>query len=403
MTRSAGRSAPRVGILVLNRIGDDPRVRRQIEAFQADGWEVTAIGLGGSRTPPPPCRLELVEDAGPAAPKGGGLLRRSVGHGLRATQATIGGRVADAAYWRLDPTLARLFEKARGIVPDLWFANDWTVLPIAASVGRAQDRPFVYDTHELATEEFSENWKWRWFMRGLIRRVEGTAIRRAASVSCVSDGIAARLASLYPGLRPLVVRNAPSYRAFPFRPVGAVIRVLYQGALFPGRGLEAAIVSVGAWRDEFELAIRGPGAEPYVASLRALAAQHGVAERVRFLDPVPVTRLLDEAALFDIGLSILPKTSSNNQAALPNKAFEYLMAGLALCVSDLPQLAALVTRHDVGRLVAGEAIAAAVNGFSRDAIDRYKQNALRAARGLSWEGEFAPLLDRCRNLANARR
>jgi hypothetical protein len=61
-----------------------------------------------------------------------------------------------------------------------------------------------------------------------------------------------------------------------------------------------------------------------------------------------MTDLVREAAAFDVGLFALPRHSNHNRYALPNKFFEYSMAGLALCVSDLPEMGALVRRDQLG-------------------------------------------------------
>src|SRR5262249_55992574 len=78
-----------------------------------------------------------------------------------------------------------------------------------------------------------------------------------------------------------------------------------------------------------------------------------------------------------------------------NKVVECVVAGLALCVTDLPEMARLLREHDLGVTfprVDPVAIAAAVNGLDPDAIDRYKRNALTAARELCWERESERLV-----------
>jgi glycosyltransferase involved in cell wall biosynthesis len=115
-----------------------------------------------------------------------------------------------------------------------------------------------------------------------------------------------------------------------------------------------------------------------------------LANRVRLLPAVPMTELIGEAASFDIGLFALPGTSRHNRFALPNKLFEYIMAGLALCVSNLPEMAQLVLHHRVGITfdsVEPRAIAAAINVLDRISIDAYKRASLAAARTLCWERE----------------
>ena len=72
-----------------------------------------------------------------------------------------------------------------------------------------------------------------------------------------------------------------------------------------------------------------------------------------------MTALVREASAYDVGLFALPGNSRHNEFALPNKFFEYVMAGLALCVSDLPEMARLVRqvrhrRNDFRRRDAGD-------------------------------------------------
>jgi glycosyltransferase involved in cell wall biosynthesis len=80
---------------------------------------------------------------------------------------------------------------------------------------------------------------------------------------------------------------------------------------------------------------------------------------------------------------------------LPNKFFEYVMAGLALCASDRPEMARLIQQYDLGVTIAAvepKAIAAAINALDPDRIDRFKRNALAAARELCWERESERLV-----------
>ena len=108
-----------------------------------------------------------------------------------------------------------------------------------------------------------------------------------------------------------------------------------------------------------------------------------------------MTALVREAAQFDVGFFALPGHSRHNEFALPNKFFEYVMAGLALCTTDLPEMARLIREYDLGVTIAAvepNAIAAAVNALDPDRIDRFKRNALRAARELCWERESERLV-----------
>jgi glycogen synthase len=99
-----------------------------------------------------------------------------------------------------------------------------------------------------------------------------------------------------------------------------------------------------------------------------------------------------------VGLFALPGHSLQNVYVLPNKFFEYMMAGLALCVSDLPEMACILQQHSLGALIEAvtpEAIAMAINQMNRAAIDTYKRNVLAAALKFNWENEGQLLLKAC--------
>lgn len=421
---------PRIGLISFSAIPDDPRVRRQGDLFFSRGWDVVAIGLpqARSRAPEWPCLAinggtndEVREPAATAlatdrATSSQGLdqwlasLRQrfhtAVGtvheRGFKraqrlANRATDVARLyidptrAEAAYWRMSPRFDRIYELASRHEADIWLANDWTALPIAQRLAAEQRVPYAYDTHELAVDEYAHRLLWRLTQRPVITAIEREGIAVSAVTSCVSQGIANRLHELYDlPTKPLLIRNMPRYEAHPYRPCAETIQVLYHGVVNVGRGLEACIDSVALWRPEFRLTIRGPGPAEYLEALAARIKATGLSDRVTLAPPVPMINLVGEAARFDVGLFALPGHSKQNVHVLPNKFFEYTMAGLALCVSDLPEMTALLRQHDLGRSipdVTPQAIAAAVNGFDRASIDLHKRHALEAAKLLNWEAE----------------
>lgn len=256
---------------------------------------------------------------------------------------------------------------------------------------------YGYDTHEFATEEYAENWRWRLFQRPMVSAIERRYVRDAAVVSAVSSGIAQRLDALYQLPRAtLAIRNTPDYQQIVFRPTRRDrIEVLYHGIVVPNRGLEEAVDSVKQWRPEFTLTIRGPENPAFSPALRDRIAALGLQDRIRLARPVPMMDLVREAATYDVGFFALPGHSSHNELALPNKFFEYIMAGLALCTTDLPEMARLIRQYDLGMTIAAvepAAIAAAINALDPDRIDCFKRNALTAARELCWERKSERLI-----------
>lgn len=436
----------RIGLICFSAIPDDPRVRRQGDLFHGHGWDVVAIGLSGARSPLPKWRCldpegastssssvkaEVIAAGGASEePLVGAPPARSVpGQGWRDSgrrvwrhlppgsrrlahillgrialpfmrramrvkdlaQVYVSPRYADKVYWTLNDRFDRLYRLAQQERVDIWLANDWTAMPIARRLAAEQGVPYAYDTHELAVDEYAQRLLWRLTQRPVIAAIERAGIVGSAVTSCVSQGIVDRLRELYRlPEKPLLIRNMPRYEAHPFRPCGEQIRVLYHGVVNIGRGLEACIDSAALWRPEFHLTIRGPGPAEYIEALAARIKAAGLGTRVTLAPPVPMIDLVREAACFDVGLFALPGHSKQNLHVLPNKFFEYTMAGLALCVSDLPEMSALLRQHELGHLISEvtpQAIAEAINGFDRDEINACKRRALEAGKTLNWEAE----------------
>jgi glycosyltransferase involved in cell wall biosynthesis len=414
--------------LALSAIADDPRVRRQAEAFHRAGWNIVAVGLPGARSAAPEWRILTAENlpitrveafgcgtapAGrrhrPFLPKMLRLVGRLV---YRLPRALVSGRVryalrllavrvrpaiAQDIYWSFSENIRCVYDCAKKVTAAVWLANDWTMLPLAARLAREKGGMYCYDTHEFAAEEYGDNRSWRLWRRPMVCALEREFIGQAAVVSAVSTGIAERLGKLYQlAGAAIAVRNTPHFEAVAFHPTSFDrIGVLYHGIVTPGRGLEATIDSVAAWRSEFDLTIRGPGEEHYLGSLRKRISERGLMDRITMAPPVPMTALVREAAVYDIGFFALPGSSRHNEFALPNKFFEYIMAGLALCLTDLPEMSRVAREYGLGvtfHSVEPEAIAAAINALDPTSIDRYKRNALAAARELCWERESERLV-----------
>ncbi len=82
---------------------------------------------------------------------------------------------------------------------------------------------------------------------------------------------------------------------------------------------------------------------------------------------------------------------------LPNKLFEYLMAGLPVLASPLDVVAHVLGTYDVGKVVSSlipEDIGAAINAMIADrvALDRMKRSALKTAQEFCWEKESQRLI-----------
>jgi len=257
-------------------------------------------------------------------------------------------------------------------------AHDLDTLPAGWLIARRCNARLVYDAHELYTgfdRDPPRVWLWA------ISRLEGALARRADAVVTVSEPIAEELQRRHHLPRkPFVVLNAPPLEEIQLEPHQGPLRAVYQAAAGPGRHLE----------DLPDV----PGVDVFARVLGATAAP----AHVTLLDPVPPDELVRSLVPFDIGLVIDRPETENARLALPNKLFEYLMAGLAVVVPDVPAMRALVERERVGVTYAPGELGDTLTALAQDrpavekmrvraraaAAERYNAEAQRPALYAAW-------------------
>jgi glycosyltransferase involved in cell wall biosynthesis len=359
----------------------DNRVLREARALAAAGHRVTIVELApGPRT---------------GEPLADGVTR------LSALPPPRLKRLIPFKLHRLISGFAIARAAAR-LRPDVVHAHDVAMLPSGWLAARRAGALLVYDTHEFA---LGVAYRTRGFAL-LVRIVERLFVPRADAVITVSDGIAARLASIYRLRRPpVVVRNTADVSG---AVAGAGLRdelglapdtplVLHQGAPARHRGCTTLLRAVERL-DGVHLVFLGEGEPGFMAELRA-----GANGRVHFVPARPPGQLLAATAEADVGVTLLEDVCENHRLALPNKVFEYVAAGVPVVASDLPELRSLVERYGIGELVDPSDPQSVADGIDA-ALARPRADALAsAARELSWDLEQRRLRDLYAELGQARR
>lgn len=315
-----------------------------------------------------------------------------------------------SVFWDFDPYAARLRDAVLAAPQpfDLIIANDWECLPAAAEIAAATGARILYDAHEFAADEFSGQRRFRLWHRPLAVAVEGALIRTADMISSVSQGLCDALQTRYElPETPTCIRNLPHYAETPWRPhAPEAIYVLYQGVVARGRALDVLIDSVSLWPDAHRLIIRGPcHDDTFSAELDDRITASGSAARIRRDGPVAFRDLVPAAAASDIGVMLLPGDTIHNRFALPNKVFEYMMAGAALIVSDLPEMASVVEDTNAGICVSdlsAQAVAEAVTTLSGPTLEACRRAGLNAAKRYNWEQESARFIAAVRALLSGK-
>jgi glycosyltransferase involved in cell wall biosynthesis len=289
--------------------------------------------------------------------------------------------------------------------PDIIHANDLNTMLAALIVKEKTGAPIIYDAHEIypeqhAPDQRSELW------HGFFTRLDEQLIHQADGRMTVCDSLGEYFQRRYGSPAFLTLRNVPSIRFLPRDEILArrnePRRILYHGAFFKNRGLEE-VIRAAKYLTSAQFIFRGFGTHEPV--LRNLVEEIGAEANVHFAPPVSVDELVRTASESDVGLNPFPSACLNTEYALPNKFFEYMMAGLSIASSDLIEMRRLTNELGIGilfRSLNPEEIAADLRTLLADPerLDAHRANGWRAARErFHWEQEEQRLIEYYRPFA----
>jgi len=288
--------------------------------------------------------------------------------------------------------------------PDVIIAADMDALFAAAIFGEENSCPVVYDAHEYWPYSMLDFQHWEIdFWQSIERRLcSKTALRLAvtpqlAQIMGEEYGCAFRSLPNAASLQEGALANLED--AFWRRRQDAPLRVLYQGAFAPGRGLEEAIRAWPMVKSGARLLLRGPD-NPYRQQLIALARTLGVEARgVEFPAAVREHQLVEAALEADVGLIPYHPRFFAHRYCCPNKLSQLAAAGLPIISSRTEFVGKMITDSDIGYVTdieKPEELAALVDSISTRRAELVLMG--RKARGLferqfNWDHLVAPVLD----------
>lgn len=263
----------------------------------------------------------------------------------------------------------------------------------------------VYDTHELETETNGGNG----LRKKLAKFVEKTLIKKCDLIFVVSENIADWYAKEYDIRRPIVVKNAPrlvdSEKTNHFRENLGIkdesIIVLYQGGLSKGRGVDL-LLECFKQRDDDKVVIVFMGYGEIVEDIKIASKERN---NIFFHPAVDPDIVLEYTSSADIGISFIENTCLSYYYCLPNKLFEYAMAGLPVIVSNMKEMKELVEKYDMGIVVKDDKIDSmnnAIDKILQSDIKQMKQNARRCAEENSWEVQEIKMINEYKRVLNGK-
>jgi len=283
---------------------------------------------------------------------------------------------------------------------DIYHAHDVKGLPACYIAACLRRKLLIFDSHEIPLDDPNIT---RWpRLSALATRILAHMMPRCAGVITASPLYAREISKDYHYPEITTVLNVPIYREIPksnrlrqYLGLSPDVRIaLYQGQIQANRSLDQLVNAAPFLDPGIVIVMMGRTVEKTRIQLEELIASNGVADRVKIIPAVPYEELLDWTASADIGLTVFkPSYTRSIRYCLPNKLFEYLMAGLPVVSSELEAIAELLKTYDVGQILPSLApsdIGAAINSMLLDpvALARMHSNALAIARQeFHWEKE----------------
>ena len=290
----------------------------------------------------------------------------------------------DAATSRITPELTR---RALATPADLYIAHTLGARPAAAAAAARHGAKLGFDAEDFHRGQFALHDQSS--ERRVTEQVECRYLPRCNYVTAASPLIAHDYAKIATNGVPTCVLNVFPLAARPRerRPAGGrgpLKLYWFSQTVGPDRGLDDVVRAMGCCEnDGIQLYLRGAWSPGYQSSLQSLAAAAGVKpDRIVPLPLVDPDDMIGQAADFDAGLAVETGATVNNDLALSNKLFTYLLAGVAVIATRTRGQRALL--EDLGSSARGydpgdiHALAGILDEWSHD------RAALDATRAAAW-------------------
>jgi glycosyltransferase involved in cell wall biosynthesis len=293
----------------------------------------------------------------------------------------VPGVVAVRGYSRLH---SELVQTALAEPADFYYGGTNGALAATTTAALRARVPYALDLEDFHTAEQEDSHQAR-LAHGLAERIERSVLSAAAFLTASSESIAKAYNDKY-GLRPRTIHNVFPLPAEPPNTAprsGSSLRLYWVSqTIGPGRGLEDVVRAAGVASLPCELHVRGRPIAGYLERLRRLTAETGAGLRIIHHEPAAPDTMVETCAGYDAGLALEQGQVQNSELCLSNKAFTYVLAGLAVVFTDTRGQRRIARDLGEGALVytPGD-IAALACGLKRWVDDRA---ALARARGAAW-------------------
>jgi glycosyltransferase involved in cell wall biosynthesis len=241
------------------------------------------------------------------------------------------------------------------ISSDFLIACDLYALAPASYLAKKNTAKLIYDSREIYSKlgGLSKNP----LKQFVITQIENYFVK-TVNLFLVSGDLDAEYLQKHfnSNFKYLVVKNLPQFKEInksnllreKFNiPLNRLILV-YQGVVLKGRGL-IPILNVIKQTNNYHLVIIGLG--NFKSDFEQLVNAENLFEKVSFVGEVFYEDLHNYTCSADIGICLFEPISKSYELALPNKLFEYIMAGIPSIATNLPAISEVILKNKNGLLI----------------------------------------------------
>lgn len=369
-------------IITFSSIQHDARVSRQIQ-FLASNFKLTVAAFDSIPTQ----EYTFVKLDRPKL----GIFRKSF--------------LAALLLFRIHPKAYNIFYGQPGLAEridrkafDLIIANDIESLPLAFELNISSK--IILDAHEYSPRQFEDKLSWRIFFQPFNKWICKEFIHRVSAMTTIGRGIAKEYKKNYK-CDPIIINNAAWINDIAVsETIPGKIRMIHHGGATVSRQLEIMIEMMSYLDDRFSLDLMlivpemaSKKTRNYIKTLQEISKNDS---RIRFVPPVKSKEVVQFINQYDLGIILVPPINFNYANGLPNKLFEFIQAKLAVGVGPLPEIAEVVSTHNIGIVsddFTAKNLAEKLSKITDQSLIDFKKNAVLASKKLSAESNSRILND----------
>ena len=319
---------------------------------------------------------------------------------IRSNSWNLGliSRLIQALEWQI-----RIFFRFRKKA-DVVNCHSLLVLPLGSLFKLFSNSIVIYDTHELESETVGKTGS----LRTAAKIIEKLFISTTDYVFTVNESISDWYRQEYSLDNITSIRNVPhliqSHDAqliesnilrHKFSLHNNEIIFIYLGVLHHGRGIEMILNVFSRVQDDKHVIFMGYG------NLESLIISYANKyKNIHFHDAVSPNDVLTYTQCADIGICLIENVCLSYYLSLPNKLFEYIMAGIPVISSNFPEMNRIINESQAGWTIEPkeDLLYNFVQEISLDKISAKRMHTINYRQTIGWHQEEKSILEVYRKL-----